>query len=188
MLKIAIIIGSTRPIRKGEAVGKWVFEQAQKRGDATYELIDLKEINLPFLDEPESPATGRYTQEHTKAWSAKIAPFDAFVFVTPEYNHGVCPALKNALDFLYKEWNNKSAGFVGYGNAGGARSVEHLMNTATELQLATVRPSVALMLATDWENYQVFKPHPRHEKTLGALLDALNAWGGALQTLRNKPA
>lgn len=186
MLKIAIIIGSVRPVRKGEAVGKWALELAQKRGDAEYTLIDLKEVNLPFLDEPESPATGRYTKEHTKAWSARIAAFDAFVFVTPEYNHGVCPALKNALDFLYKEWNNKAAGFVGYGNAGGARSMQHLANTATELQLAIVRPQVTLLLATDWEEYKVFKPHPRHEKTLGMLLDQLNAWGGALQTLRSK--
>lgn len=186
MLKIAIIIGSVRPVRLGEAVGKWVFDIAQKRGDAEYALIDLREVNLPFLDEPESPAAGRYTKEHTKAWSARITPFDAFVFVTPEYNHGVSPALKNALDFLYKEWNNKAAGFVGYGNVGGARSVEHLRNTAAELQMATVRAQLALMLATDWEEYKVFKPHPRHEKTLGALLDQLNAWGGALQTLRSK--
>jgi NAD(P)H-dependent FMN reductase len=187
MLKIAIVIGSVRPIRKGEAVAKWAFELAKKRNDAEYELIDLKEINLPFLDEPESPAAGKYTKPHTSAWSARISPFDAFVFVTPEYNHGVSPALKNALDFLYKEWNNKAAGFVAYGNAGGARSVEHLRNTCAELQMATVRSAVALMLATDWENYEVFKPHPRHEKTLATLLDQLNAWGGALQTLRNKP-
>lgn len=186
MLNIAIVIGSVRPVRKGETVGKWVFDLASKRADARYELIDLREINLPFLDEPKSPAQGDYVQEHTKAWSAKIAPFDAFVFVTPEYNHGVSPALKNALDTLYKEWNNKAAGFVGYGNAGGARSVEHLRNVCAELQIATVRTAVALMLATDWENYEAFKPHPRHEKTLATLLDQLNAWGGALQTLRSK--
>jgi NAD(P)H-dependent FMN reductase len=188
VLKIAIIIGSVRPNRVGEEVAKWVFELAQKRADAEYVLIDLKEVNLPFLNEPESPAAGHYTQEHTKAWSARIAPFDAFIFVTPEYNHGVSPALKNALDTLYKEWNNKAAGFVGYGNVGGARSVEHLRNTCAELQMATVRTALALMLATDFENYRVFKPHPRHEKSLNTLLDQLNAWGGALQTLRNKPA
>jgi NAD(P)H-dependent FMN reductase len=186
MLKVAIIIGSVRPGRKGEGVGKWVFELAQKRSDAEYTLLDLKEMNLPFLDEPGAAASGNYTKEHTRAWSAKIAAFDAFVFVTPEYNHGVCPALKNALDFLYKEWNNKAAGFVGYGIVGGARSVEHLRLTCAELQMATVRQQVTLLLATDWENYEVFKPHPRHEKTLGALLDQLNAWGGALQTLRNQ--
>lgn len=188
MLKIAIIIGSTRPNRKGEVVGKWVFEHAQKRGDAEYELIDLKEMNLPLLDEPQSPARGEYVHEHTKAWSAKIAPFDAYVLVTPEYNHGTCAALKNGLDCLYKEWNNKAAGFVGYGNAGGVRAVEQLRLTLAELQIATVRSQVALSIYTDWENFAVFKPAALHEKTLKAMLDQLNAWGGALQTLRNKPA
>lgn len=187
MLRIAVIIGSIRPNRKGEAVGKWVFEQALKRGDAEYELIDLKEVNLPFLDEPKPPSSGDYALPHTKAWSARIAALDAFVFVTPEYNHGVCPALKNALDFLYKEWNNKAAGFVGYGGSGAQRSVEHLRGSAAELQMASVRAQVALSLRTDWENYETFTPAPHHEKTLATLLDQLNAWGGALRTLRNKP-
>ena len=185
MLRIAVVIASVRPNRKGEAVGKWVFEQARKRADADYELIDLKQVNLPFLDEPSSPAAGDYAHPHTKAWSARIAALDAFVFVTPEYNHGVCPALKNALDFLYKEWNNKAAGFVGYGVVGAARSIEHLRGTAAELQMAGVRAQVSLMLRTDWES-DVFKPGAHNEKTLGTLLDQLNAWGGALQTLRNK--
>jgi NAD(P)H-dependent FMN reductase len=186
MLKIAIIIGSTRPNRKGEAVGKWVFEQAKQRSDANYELIDLKEINLPLLDEPKPASSGEYTHPHTQAWSAKIAPFDAFVFVTPEYNQGTCAALKNALDFLYKEWNDKAAGFVGYGGVGGARAVAQLRGSAAALQMATIRPQVALMTATDWEK-DAFKPAPRHEKALAAVFDALNAWGGAMQTLRNKP-
>jgi NAD(P)H-dependent FMN reductase len=188
MLKIAVIIGSTRPNRKGEAVGKWVFEQAQKRSDAEYGLIDLKEINLPFLDEPKSPSAGDYAHDHTKAWSATIHALDAFVFVTPEYNHGVCPPLKNALDFLYREWNNKVAGFVGYGVNGAQRSVEHLRLSCAELQMATVRAQVGLSLRTDWENMAEFKPAPFHEKTLGTLLDQVNGWGGALKTLRNKPA
>jgi NAD(P)H-dependent FMN reductase len=184
MLRIAIIIGSTRPNRKGEAVGRWVYEQARKRGDAEYELIDLKEVNLPLLDEPLPPSRGEYAREHTRAWSARIAPVDAFVFVTPEYNHGVCPALKNALDFLYKEWNNKAAGFVGYGGSGAQRSVEHLRGTMAELQIADVGTQLSLSLRTDWENFEVFKPGPHHEKTLSRLLDQLNAWGGALRTLR----
>ena len=187
MLKIAIIIGSTRPNRKGEAVGKWVYEQAKRRGDADYELIDLKEVNLPFLDEPQSPSRGEYAHAHTKAWSARIASCDAFAIVTPEYNHGVCPPLKNALDFLYKEWNNKAAGFVGYGGSGAQRSVEHLRLSAAELQMATVRTQVALSLRTDWENMEIFKPGAHHEKTLATLFDQLIAWGGALKTLRNKP-
>src|SRR5256885_6308122 len=125
MLKIAIIIGSTRPGRNGEAVAKWVYEIAKKRSDAEFELVDIKDFNLPLLDEPASPIMGQYTHEHTKTWSAKIASFDAYVFVTPEYNHGTSGALKNAIDFLYHEWVSKAAGFVSYGGAGGARAVQH---------------------------------------------------------------
>ena len=115
MLRIAIIIGSTRPGRNGEAVAKWVYEIAQKRSDAEFELVDIKDFNLPLLDEPMSPIMGQYSHQHTKTWSAKIASFDAYVFVTPEYNHATSGALKNAIDFLYHEWVNKAAGFVGYG-------------------------------------------------------------------------
>jgi NAD(P)H-dependent FMN reductase len=119
-LKVAIILGSTRPGRLGEPVAKWAFELARKRSDATFELVDLKEYQLPHLDEPIPPSAGRYAQAHTKKWAAKIGSFDAFVFVTPEYNHSTSGALKNAIDFLYKEWNNKVAGFVSYGSAGGS--------------------------------------------------------------------
>lgn len=185
-LRVAVIIGSTRPGRNGEAVGKWVYEIASKRTDASYELIDLLEVNLPFLDEPNSPAMQQYTKQHTKDWSARIDPFDAFVFVTPEYNHGVPAALKNALDFLYKEWNNKVAGFVAYGKAGGARSVEHLRGTVAELQMADVREQVALSLFTDFENYSVFKPASFQEKKLNALLDQLVSWGKALKQVRGQ--
>src|SRR5258708_7239668 len=115
MLKIAIIIGSTRPGRKGEAVARWVFSIARKRNDADYELVDIQDFNLPLLDEEIPPAMGRYSKPHTKAWAEKIASFDSFVLVTPEYNHGIGGALKNAIDFLYQEWTNKAVGFVGYG-------------------------------------------------------------------------
>ncbi|WP_266205095.1 NADPH-dependent FMN reductase [Pontibacter kalidii] len=185
-LKIAVIIGSTRPGRNGEAVGKWVYEIASKRSDATFELIDLLEVNLPFLDEPNSPAMQKYTKQHTKDWSARIDPFDAFVLVTPEYNHGVPASLKNALDFLYKEWNNKAVGFVAYGNAGGARSVEHLRNIVAELQMADVREQVALSLFTDFENYTDFKPASFQEKKLNTLLDQLISWGTALKQVRTQ--
>jgi NAD(P)H-dependent FMN reductase len=187
MLKIAIIIGSTRPVRKGEAVGKWVLERAQARGDAEYELIDLREVNLPFLNEPQSPARGEYAHPHTKAWSERIAPFDAFVFVTPEYNHGMCAPLKNALDTLYKEWNNKAAAFVGYGTNGGARAVEQLRQVAIALQMAPVRSQVAMSIFTDWDK-DTFKPAEIHERSLKATLDQVVAWGGAVRTLRSKPA
>src|SRR5437899_2965220 len=108
MLRIGIIIGSTRPGRKGEAVAKWVYEIAQKRSDAEFELVDIKDFNLPLLDEPVSPTMGQYSKPHTRVWAAKIGSFDGYVFVTPEYNHGISGALKNAIDFLYHEWVNKS--------------------------------------------------------------------------------
>src|ERR1041384_2415189 len=139
MLRIAIIIGSTRPGRNGEAVGKWVHQIAQKRSDAEFELVDLKNFNLPLLDEPVPPSMGQYSKPHTKAWAAKIDSFDGFVFVAPEYNHGISGALKNAIDFLFREWNNKSAGFVSYGSAGGARAVEQLRLVLAEGQMATIR-------------------------------------------------
>lgn len=186
MIKIAVIIGSTRPNRIGEAVGRWAYDIAKKRTDAEFELIDLKDVNLPLLDEPVSPAMGQYSQPHTKAWAEKIAPFDGFVFVTPEYNHGISGALKNALDFLYAEWNNKAAGFVGYGSAGGVRAVESLRLVMGELQVADVRAQVMLSLFTDFENFSVFKPAPHHEKSVNAMLDQVIAWSGALKTLRSK--
>src|SRR3954469_20866250 len=144
MTKVGIILGSTRPGRNGEAVAKWVYDIASRRGDAEFELVDLLDYNLPHLDEAIPPSAGQYANEHTKQWSAKIAEFDAFVFVTPEYNHSTSGALKNALDFLYAEWNNKAAGFVGHGSAGGIRAVEQLRLIRGELQVADVRAAVAL--------------------------------------------
>lgn len=186
MIRIAIILGSTRPGRIGEAVAKWVHQIAIQRSDAEFELVDIKDYNLPLLDEPVPPSQGKYSKEHTKTWAQKIASFDAFVFVTPEYNHGTSGALKNAIDFLYAEWNNKAAGFVGYGSAGGTRAVEQLRLVMAELQIADVRAQVMLSLFTDFENYSVFKPDPRHEKAVGTMLGQVIAWGGALKTLRSK--
>lgn len=186
MLKLAIIIGSTRPGRKAEAVARWVHEIATRRDDAEFELVDIQDFNLPLLDEPVPPSMGQYTHPHTQAWSAKIDSFDAYVFVTPEYNHGTSGALKNAIDYLYREWNNKAAGFVSYGSAGGTRAVEHLRLVMGELQVADVRSQVMLSLRTDFENYTTFKPAPHHEKSVNAMLDQVIAWGGALKTLRKK--
>ena len=121
MLKIAIIIGSTRPGRKAEDVARWVYDIAAKRSDASFEIVDIAAYNLPLLDEPIPPSMNQYEKPHTVVWAAKIATFDAFVFVTPEYNHSTSGALKNAIDFLFREWNDKAAGFVGYGSAGGVR-------------------------------------------------------------------
>jgi NAD(P)H-dependent FMN reductase len=186
MLKVAIILGSTRPGRNGEAVGRWIHETARRRSDANFELVDIKDFNLPLLDEPIPPSMGQYTKEYTKIWSAKIDSFDAYVFVTAEYNHGIPGALKNAIDFLFKEWNNKVAGFVSYGSAGGVRAVEQLRLVMAELKVATVRSQVQLSLFTDFENFTKFKPSSFHEKIVNTLLDEVIVWGGALKTLRTK--
>jgi NAD(P)H-dependent FMN reductase len=187
-LRIAIIIGSTRPGRNGEAVAKWVREIAKNRGDAEFELVDIKDFNLPLLDEPVPASMGQYSKAHTKTWAAKIGSFDGYVFVAPEYNHGISGALKNAIDFLFAEWNNKAAGFVSYGSVGGARAVEQLRLVMAEVQIATVRNQVLLSLFTDFENFSVFKPDPRHQKSVNAMFDQVIAWGGVLKTLREKSA
>jgi NAD(P)H-dependent FMN reductase len=191
LVNIAIIIGSTRPGRNAEAVAHWVHDISKKRTDAKFELVDIRDFDLPLLDEPLSAfATAlrkrEYTHPHTKAWAAKMLSFDGYVFVTPEYNHGMSGALKNSLDYLYSEWNNKAAGFVAYGGTGGARAVEQLRLVLAELQIATVRNEVNLSLLTDFENYTTFKPAPVHEPRVGAMLDQLIAWSGALKPLRTK--
>src|SRR5882672_876498 len=183
-MKIAIIIGSTRPGRVGESVARWVHELAKKRTEAEFELVDIKDFNLPLLDEPVPPSMGQYSQQHTKTWAAKIDSFDGYVFVTPEYNHGICGALKNAIDFIFREWNNKAAGFVGYGSAGGVRAVEHMRLVTTEVQVATGRSQVALSMFTDFENYTKFQPVAHQETSVNLMLDQLIAWSGALKTLR----
>jgi NAD(P)H-dependent FMN reductase len=160
----------------------------QKRTDAEFELVDIKDFNLPLLDEPMPPIIGQYSEPHTKTWAAKIGSFDGYVFVTPEYNHGVPGALKNAIDFLFREWNDKAAGFVSYGGAGGARAVEQLRLVLAEVQIATLRNQVLLSMFTDFENYSVFKPSPRHQASVNEMFDQVIAWGGALKTLRETSA
>src|SRR5216683_1080871 len=188
MLRIAIILGSTRPGRNGEAVAKWVHEIAKKRTDAEFELVDIKDFNLPLLDEPMPPIMGQYSKPHTKTWAAKIGSFDGYVFVTPEYNHGISGALKNAIDFLFREWNDKAAGFISYGGAGGARAVEQLRLVLAEVHIATVRAQVLLSLFTDFEKFSVFKPASHHEKSVNAMFDQVIAWSGALKALREQRA
>jgi NAD(P)H-dependent FMN reductase len=186
-LKIGIIIGSTRPGRKGDQVAKWVLEQAQERGGADYELVDLLDYALPHLDEAVPASQGQYANSHTQEWAAKIDSLDGFVFVTPEYNHSTSGALKNAIDFIYAEWNNKAAGFVSYGAAAaGARAVEHLRLIVGELQIADVRSQVGLSLITDFEQFTTLKAGPQHARTLDAMLDQLESWSGALQGVREE--
>ncbi len=185
MLKVGIIIGSTRPGRKAEAVANWVYEIAAKRSDASFEVVDIAAFDLPLLDEALPPIMNQYAKPHTKAWAAKIATFDAFVFVTPEYNHSTSGALKNAIDFLYREWNDKAAGFVGYGGVGGTRAVEHLRLIMGEIKIAPVRAQVVLSAYTDFEEFTTLSPGPHQEAAVNAMLNDLIPWGQALQTMRN---
>lgn len=186
MIRIGVIVGSTRPGRKALDVAKWVMEIATLRNDAAYELVDIQDFKLPLLDEPVPPSMGQYSKPHTRAWAEKIASYDGFVFVTPEYNHGTSGALKNAIDFLFAEWNNKAAGFVGYGSAGGARAVESLRLVMGEIKIADVRSQVMLSLFSDFENYTVFKPGAHHENSVTAMLDEVVSWSRALKTVRER--
>lgn len=188
MLQIAIVLGSTRPQRRGEAVARWVLEQLQAQGhaDARFVPVDLADIRLPLLDEPVEPSQGHYQHEHTRRWAALVDGFDGFVFVTPEYNHGPPAALKNALDFVYREWNDKAAAFVSYGSAGGSRAVEQLRLVMAELQIADVRAQLMLSLHDDWQEYRDFRPRAHHGQTLAGLAGQLIGWAGALQQLRRR--
>ena len=187
MIKVGIIVGSTRPGRHADVVANWVLQNAKKRSDAQFEVVDIADFKLPMLDEPVPPSMGQYSQPNTKAWAQKVASFDAYVFVTPEYNHAPSAALKNAIDFVYGEWNNKAAGFVSYGaSTSGGRAVEQLRLVMGELQIADVRAQVLLSLYTDFENFSTFKPSAVNETALTAMLDQLVAWGGALKTMRSQ--
>jgi NAD(P)H-dependent FMN reductase len=188
MARIGIILGSTRPKRNGEQVARWVFDIATERGDAEFELVDLRDYPLPHLDEPNRPSLGQYVNDHTKGWARKIASFDGFVMVTPEYNHATSGVLKNAIDYLYAEWNNKAVGFVSYGSVGGARAAEQLRLVCGALQMADVRQQVALSMMTEFENLSVFKPRDYNVAALHTLLDEVIAWSTALAPLRQTAA
>jgi NAD(P)H-dependent FMN reductase len=182
--RIGVILGSTRPGRRGEAVARWVMDEAGRRGDAEFELIDLADYPLPHLDEPLPPSMGQYQNAHTQEWAATIGRFDGFVFITPEYNHSTSGVLKNAIDFLYAQWNNKAMGVVSYGLVGGTRAAEHLRLVAGELQLADVRTNVALSLFTDFENFTELRPGAHQPQVLDTLFGEVIAWSQALAPLR----
>jgi NAD(P)H-dependent FMN reductase len=188
-VRLAVILGSTRHGRRGCGVAEWVHARAAARADTDASLVDLADFALPVFDEPEPPMTGRHVHPHTAAWSEAIAGFDAFVFVTPEYNRSIPGALKNAIDFLYYEWNDKAAGFVSYGtDAGGARAVEHLRVVMGELRVADVRAQVALSLRDDFEADTTFAPREPVASRTDEMLDQVVAWGRALRTVRDAAA
>ncbi|MFI6868846.1 NADPH-dependent FMN reductase [Nocardia sp. NPDC050406] len=187
MTRIGIILGSTRPNRKGPQIAQWVLETAARRGDAEFELIDLRDHPLPHLDEPAPPLFGPSSHAHTRAWAERIAAFDGFVIVTPEYNGGVPGVLKNAIDHVCGEWADKAVGFVSYGVNGGVRAVVQLRTVCGTLGLADVGYQVALSLLTDFENHATFVPQDHHVAALDKTLDQLLAWSTALAPLRTTP-
>jgi NAD(P)H-dependent FMN reductase len=146
MKKILIILSSTRPVRNGEKVSNWVLEESKLSNlDLEFEILDLRELNLPFLDEPETPNSGQpYVHEHTKNWSKIVNEASGFIIVTPEYNGGYPASLKNALDFLYNEWTNKPVGIVGYGGGGASRSVKQLKEVLVSLKLIPMENQIGI--------------------------------------------
>lgn len=192
MLKIKIITGSNRPGRFNIQPAQWITQIANnlaaKSGEFEVELLDLAEINLPFLQEPESPASGKYTLPHTIAWSAKIAEADGFIFVTPEYNHSYSPILKNAIDHLFLEWNYKPVAFVSYGSlAGGSRAVEHLRGVAGELKMFDLREQI--MFPNYWDNLDAegkFQFNERHQHSAETMFEVLVHWAKVMKEGRTK--
>lgn len=186
MLNLKIIIASTRPVRGGEAIAKWFFAFAQQHGRFEVELVDLREINLPLLDEPRHPRMAKYEHDHTKRWSALVQAGDAFVIVTPEYNFGPPPALINALDYVYREWNYKAVAFVSYGGiSGGLRSVQMTKQIVTTLKMVPIVEAVAVPFYSNHIGEDgVFKNTTAHDDAARAMLDELHRWSEALKVLR----
>ncbi|WP_028659334.1 NADPH-dependent FMN reductase [Nocardioides insulae] len=197
MTRIAVIVGSTRTHRRADSVADWTVQTARKVAPegVQVELVDLADFDLPVLDEPAPAMSGMVAHEHTKRWGQAIGSFDGFVFVTPEYNHGVPGPLKNAIDYLWHEWNDKAAGFVSYGTNGGVRAVEQLRQVAAELKLADVRAQVVLNVFTDFDYSGLdvtdptiagaFTPDEQHTADLTELLVEVTAWSRALAAVRD---
>jgi NAD(P)H-dependent FMN reductase len=186
MVTIKIIIGSTRPNRFGPQIGHFFMELANKRTDATFELIDLEQINLPFLDEPKQPSEGNYVQEHTKAWAKVIDAADGFIWAHPEYNHGINPALKNAIDFLWAEWHHKPVALAGYGGeAGGARAAEQLRMVAVACKMFPLRSALTLAGYRQFVNDAgEFVPTDLHIKIANGMLDEVVFWSEQFKRAR----
>jgi NAD(P)H-dependent FMN reductase len=190
MTTISVIVGSTRQGRFSEKPAQWIFQHLQKREGIEARLLDLRDFPMPFFDQavpPAMPGRSPYENEAVKRWTAEIAASDGFIFVTPEYNYGPPAVLKNALDWVYPEWNRKAAAFVSYGGVLGARSVQQLREVAIELQIAPVRSSVHIPVATLWAHFQggdVDQGLAELEKSAKGLIDDLLWWTAALKTAR----
>lgn len=186
-MRLQVIVGATRPGRAGESVARWFYERAEALGIFELEWIDLAEVNLPIFDEPRHPRLGQYEHEHTKRWSETIDRGDAYVFVTPEYNHSPPAALLNAIDFLSKEWAYKPLGIVSYGGvAAGTRSAQMLKQIAVVLKMMPIPEAVAIPMFSQHLKEGKFTPGEVQEKAVEVMLRELRRWAEALATLRQK--
>jgi len=188
MYSLKIIIASTRPGRKGISVANWFIDMAKKDAAFNVEVLDLAEINLPFIDEPKHPRLQQYTKEHTKEWSKKIDAADAFVFVIPEYNYNMPPTLLNAIDFLYNEWNYKPVGLVSYGGiSGGTRSAQMCKQVITGVKMMPLAEGVSIpFFEKHIEENGKFMSYEAADKSVEILLQELLKWTEALKPMRNK--
>ncbi len=185
MAKLTVILASVRDGRAGEAVARWFIDKAKQHGKFEVQLADLKELNLPILDEPHHPRLKKYQHESTKTWSAIVDGSDAFVFVSPEYNYTMPPALLNALDTLYHEWTYKPVGFVSYGGvSGGIRAVQTTKLMVTGFKMMPMVEAVNIPFFAQLMEGGVFKSNETHDKAVGPMLDELLRWANALKVLR----
>lgn len=186
-LRIGIVVGSTRPGRRADRVAAWVGQAVTARSDIAVQMLDLAGFGLPLLDEPVPAAVGDYRQPHTLAWARAVGGCDGFVFVVPEYNHAYPAALKNAIDFLYREWHDKAAALVTYGITGGIRAGEQLRLVLAEVKVATVRTHLTLNLGSDFTEAGDCAPGDTQQSLLARMFDELAAWGSALRGVRAAP-
>lgn len=186
MYNLKIIIGSTRPGRKGPIIAKWFYNLALKHGDFQVELVDLVELNLPIFNEPEHPRFKKYVYEHTINWSTKIEAADAVVLVTPEYNFAFPASVKNALDYLSQEWGYKPIGFVSYGGvAAGTRAVQMLKQVVTALKMMPVAESVNIPFFTrNIDDNGNFNADEGLNKAADTMLYELLVWAKSLKQIR----
>ena len=191
MPRLQIIIAATRPSRKGHLVARWFEDIARKHDGFEIEVVDLAEVDLPMFDEAAHPRLGTYEHDHTKSWSATVAAADAYVVVTPEYDHVPPASLLNAMQYLIREWAYKPMAFVSYGGvSAGTRAVEVLKRIATALRMMPIPDSVHIPFFMRWidESAEVFRPEESFETSANLMLDELGRWATALQTLRENVA
>ncbi|MGV8969199.1 MAG: NADPH-dependent FMN reductase [Microbacteriaceae bacterium] len=185
MTTVMIIVGSVRPGRVGLPVSEWVRRATESVDGVTVDFVDLAELGLPFMDEPNHPAKKQYTKQHTIDWSARVDAADAYIFVTPEYNHSYSPVLKNAIDFLFAEWGNKPVSVVSYGGvSSGTRAAVALEPVLTTVRLVRTGASVEMTGVGARITDGVFEPSEKESSTLSAAIVELLALAGALSSLR----